>query len=584
MKLVVWSLLAVLLFTSACPGKLEPAPHVVDAGAAPVAVVLKRPPFPNLATAAYGQRVLEERSAALPPDATGTVAATLAALHDVAPGSEQRAAVLGLAAARGAKTEAERATALALASAALVLDPVVEGYQERLTDAFGLAAYAATLDQSDNVAQGARALVGAAAGAVAQARGLIKSVDDNPVPAAVSADVRLLLALSRRVIGDRGDALVADLRAVLKANPTSLRARALLAEHLLELGLFDEAIAAAGSPPVAPWLAAVAARARVLKGEVAEGIAALRDIEGKVDEGRRGEVIYWLARSLTQTPDGAAEVQSLASALAPRPGFAKESKVLEALLAQVAGDYTKARTLLEPLVPGPPRLPVDVDALWLLVDACAGQGDLPCVEKAGAVVLEVDGDEGRLQVARAASVLVGKTDGAAPEAAAKSVLEAFREAHRLTPFDDKLAAKVGEPVVGGGAAAAARVRAARRALARGGAGGLVEEALAPVKDAACRACRALAAAATLDGQEGARRALKALDGAGPPLAESDLIRVIDALGGFPMDGVRAALAGLEVDARPRVKQAVAKAKADLQDPNARARRGIEAQHQHGAKP
>lgn len=576
---------ALLLLASACPGKPVAPTPVVDAGSTPVAGALKRPPFPNLATAAYGQRVLEERLGSVPPGATGSLAEVLGALHDVAPGTEGRAVEYALAAARGAKTEAERATALALGAAAMVLDPVVDGYQERLTDAFGLAAYAATLDQSDARAQAARALVGGAGGAVAQARSLIKSIGEDALGPAVTPDTRLLLALARRVVGERGDLLVADLRAVLKANPQSLRARALLAEQLLELGLFDEALEAAGKPPAAPWLAAIAARARVLGGDVDGGIAALRDAEGKLDEGRRGDALYWLARSLTRKPDGAAEartveIQGIASALSPRPGFAKESKVVEALLAQLAGDYGKARTLLEPLVQGAPRLPVDVDALWLLVDACAGQGELPCVEQAGALVLGVDGDEGRLQVARAAAVLVGKAEGAPPEA----VINAFREAHRLTPFDDQLAAKVGEPVVAGGTGAAARVRAARRALARGGASALVDEALAPVKDPACRTCRALSAAATTDGQEGARRALKALDGAGPALAESDLLHVIDALGGFPLEGARQALQQLDKDARPRVKQAVAKAKADLQDPSARARRSVEAQHQHGTRP
>ncbi|MCC7072129.1 MAG: hypothetical protein IT383_12445 [Deltaproteobacteria bacterium] len=571
------TLLAVLVL-AACPEQPAPATPAPDAGVARVAPH-KRPPFPNLATAAYGQRVLEERSAALPPGATGSLPQVMAALHDIDPGTEARAVDLAFAAAKSARTEQERATALALAAAALVLDPVVDGYQERLTDAFGLAAYAATLDQSDTLAQAARALVGAAAGAVAQGESLVKGITDSPSPTAVTPDARLLVALARRVVGARGDALVTDLRTVLKANPDSRRARALLAEHLLELGLFDEARDAAGAPPAAPWLAAIAARARVLGGDVAGGVAALREAEGKVDEGRRGEVIYWLARSLTQAPDKSAEVQSLAAALAPRPGYAKESQVLLALLAQQAGEYGKARTMLDPLVQARPRLPVDVDAMWLLVDSCAGDGDLPCVEQVGARARIIDGDEARLQVARAAAVLVGKAAGSAPD----TVTNAFREAHRLAPFDDKLAEKVGDPVVAGGAAAAGRVRAARRALARGGASMLAAEALAPIKDPGCRVCRALVAAAAADLHEGARRALAALEGDGPPLAEADLVRVIDALGGAPVDGVRPALAKLDQDARPKVKEAVARARADLQDVGARARRALEANEDHGVR-
>lgn len=266
-----------LLLACACPTTPEEPPQAIDAGAPAVPASLKRPPHPNLATAVYGQRVLEERAGALPASATGTKADVLAALHDIAPGTEQHAVALALAAARDARTDQERGTVLALASAAMVLDPVVDGYKERLTDAFGLAAYAATIDQSDGTAQAARALVDAAAGAVEQARRLIKGIEDTPVTGAVSPDTRLLMALTRRVIGDRGDALVADLRAVLKANPQSLRARALLAEQYLELGMVNETIEAAGTPPAAPWLAAIAARAQVLGGEVDAGIAALRD-------------------------------------------------------------------------------------------------------------------------------------------------------------------------------------------------------------------------------------------------------------------------------------------------------------------
>lgn len=572
-------LLLLVLLAGACPESPPPPPKAVDAGT-PAATPLKRPPHPNLATAAFGQRVVEERLSALGPDARGTVADAMAALHDVAPGGEARVVTLALAALRDARTDAERGTALALAAVGLVLDPVVDGYKERLTDAHGLAAYAGTLDQSDATGQAARALVGAAAGAVEQARQRIHAIEDNPAPGALSADARLLLALTRRVLGERGDALVGGLREVLKTQPQSLRARALLAEQLLELGLYPETLAVTGTPPASPWLGAIAARARVLVGEVDAGIAALREVEGKVDEGHRGEVLYWLARSLTQRPDSGAEVQGIASALAPRPGYAKESRVLEALQAQQAGDYAKARSILEPLASGPPRQSIDVDALALLMDACAGLGDRPCVDKVGAMLLRVDGDEGRVQVARAASVLVGKADGSVPE----GVVDTFREAHRLTPFDDKLAAKVGDPVVDGGATAAARVRAARRALARGDGAALATEALAPVKDPACRVCRALLASATPDPQEAVRRALRALEGAGPPLAEADLVRVIDTLGGFALPEAKKALADLDKDPRAGVKQAVALARAELQNPAARATRKGDAHDSHGHRP
>src|SRR5688572_25461558 len=145
------SLLATLslAFALGCPKPTA----VVDAGtggskpdAGAQFRVDQRPPHPNMATAAYGQRVLEERIQSAVAS-TGTNKEALDVLHDVQPGSEQRAAELAAAGYRAAKTDAERAAAITLIAVALVLDPVVEGYKERLTDAYGLCAYAVTVDQ-----------------------------------------------------------------------------------------------------------------------------------------------------------------------------------------------------------------------------------------------------------------------------------------------------------------------------------------------------------------------------------------------------------------------------------------------------
>lgn len=556
----------------------------VDGGAAqpaaPNSAKSDRPPFPNMATAPWGQRVLEERVNALatPAATAATNKDVVDALHEMTPASAKRAAELAASAYRSGKTNAERGTSVALLGAALVLDPTVDGYKERVTDAHGLAAYAGTLDASDAIGQGARAVVMGAAGQVAQAKRLVEVVDTTP---ALSPDARLFLALARKLTGDVGDALIADLQSVIAARPTSGRARAALAELWLDLGLAREAADTAtlqsrADAQVQPWLDAIRGRALVVDGNLDEGLTLLKAAEPKLDEGNRGDALYWLGRSLTSkegTP--VSEIEAIAATLSARPGFQKEGAVLQALVSLRSADFAKARSLVEPLVKGRPMLPVDGDAAWLLADACAGLGDLRCVDDAGRRARAIDGDEARYQQARAAAVLIGKADSGDGDTAA---LGPMREAHRASPFDAKLGAKVKEPVVDGGAFAASRVRAARKALARR-AYKVVDVALAPVLaakggsgGAACRVCRALDAQAAA-GVDAAQKGAKALQGAGPELAVADLIAVIDALGEAPIKEAMGALDALEKkDTRGDVLAAIQKARGDHKDPDARRRR------------
>lgn len=572
-------LASALPLASACPPAGPSGAVDAGAGAGPptsaAATGPQRPPHPNMATAAWGQRVLEQRVGALPPLSAANASPTkvtttevLDALHEVTPASTVRAAELAAAAYRTGTTDAERGNAIALLAAALVLDPTVEGYKERITDAHGLGAYAGTIDASDAIGQSARALVAGAAGSLAQAKRLLEVVATTP---GLGSEPRLFLALARRLTGDFGDSMLADLRAAL-------------AEAWLDLGLYPEAAATAQMPGGAaqPWLDAVRGRALVLAGNVDDGTALLKAAEPKLDEGNRGDALYWLGRSLTQSPTVAvAEIEAIAATLAARPGFDKESAVLQALLAQKAGDYQKARALLEPIVRGRPVLPVDGDATWLLVDACAGMGDLRCVDEVGARGRAIDGDVGRYQLARAAAVLIGKAvaptadagpgDAADADRGAAGALVPLREAHRASPFDEKLAAKVGDAVVAGGPAAASRVRAARKALLRN-ASKIVDEALAPLaKTSSCRLCRALDAAAA-SGVDAAKKAHGAIAGDGPPLALADLVVAINDLGAAPVKEAEQALALLDKDERAEVQQAIARARADHKDPDGRRRR------------
>ncbi len=552
------------LALSACPSSPS---KVVDAGTpkAPKPVDGDtRPPFPNMATPAWGQRVLEKRVQALPADAAKVTSATpvLDAFHELTPGSEKRAGELAVSWYKSAATDIDRSEAVALLAASLVLEPTVTGYKDRLTDARGLATYAATLNAASPVGQGARALVDAAVGSLANAKTLVQLVESTPT---ATADPHLFLALAQKMTGGTLDDVHGDLEKVLAARPDSARAHALLAELYLDVGLYPEAVKEAAAVKSHPWLDAVRGRALVLEGtprSIDEGIALLKGSEKNLDEGRRGEVLYWLGRSLTRKDGDEAEVQTILSTLSPRAGYAKETAALKALLAQKKGDYKAAAELLNPFIKGPPRLPVDEDISWLLADACAGLGDTGCMGRAAQRAVAMDGDYGRLNVTRAAAHLVGKAD--------VDATEALDEAFRASPFDPALAKRTGEKVVAGGDEGANRVRAARRALVRKSPK-LVGKALAPLaKTSTCRVCRAVTAMAS-SGEEQAKNAVKALDGAGPKLCVADLVGVIDALGAAPLPEARKALDAIKDDREP-IKQAVTRARADQKDPDGRRRR------------
>src|SRR5690606_28471237 len=148
------------------------------------------PPFPNMATAAWGAEVIEGL-APEPPRAVSPEDA-LALLHSLAPGSERRLVALGAALPRSGEGQDDRSLGAALAAAGLVLDPRVEGYKARLVDAHGLMAYAGTFSESVAPAQAARAFVAVATGRVYDGEKLIGVMSAGARP---DADTALLLAL-----------------------------------------------------------------------------------------------------------------------------------------------------------------------------------------------------------------------------------------------------------------------------------------------------------------------------------------------------------------------------------------------------
>jgi hypothetical protein len=463
------------------------------------------------------------------------------------PGSERAAMPLLLQAWKGAVDDQTRGLALAFVAVAMVWDPAVEGYVERLTDAYGLGLYAGTIDTTATIGQAARSIVLGAGGSVRQARDLIDLLANMPRQ---PEELAPWLALARAGANDRRQAFFDEAERGLKAMPTAWRLRATLADRFADLGFYDRAIATVvddGAPAAARL---VKARAQVQAGLARDALPALTELSTSlvgVDEPRRSEALYWLAEAQLAIGD-VASARTTATSLETRPGWRREAALLAASFALLDGRLDDAKGLLMPLIGGTPTSTVQVERRIgrLALDLAAEQRDTAGLERAERFLQVVDVDVEGIAAARARAA----RDGAAPVQTGPALLA------RVTAMD----------------AATRDTLAARRAIASqalGLAAPLVER-LAKAPHA--RAARALRVSLTDDPAAKAAAAVAALGGAGPPLVESDLLIVIDALGGAPTAGAEKLLAALASDARPAVQRAVQRAREDLLDPAGRARR------------
>jgi len=576
--------------TAAKGGGAPAAPGVAMPGAAPVAVAASRPPHPTMASALWGEQVAADlgRTVAGEPAASAAESRPLltqavVSLHTLQPGDEARARRLATRAWQAAPDDATRSTALAVAALAMVLDPAVEGYTERLTDAFGLAAWAGTLDAGDGAGQAARAVVGAAAGAVRQARALIDLLAATPK---LPDDTRGLLALARDGVRDRSDALHDDLEAGLRARPDSARLRAIRGERLLELGLVDDALALVKDARE-PALVILAGRALVLADRPADAVARLQPLVeplAGVDEPRRAEAMAWLglaqARDASRDPEAAAAARATQTALSPRPGWAREAALIEATVLLGAGDLEAGRRNMTPLAQGTPTSTLLVERVLTgaLLDTCGALGDAPCVERAARRLRLLDVDDARVLRARAA--VVAGDAGAARPADAPATDAGAISADAGSPDAGATSTDAGAPALQqeadrlapGTPAQQARLLAVRRArVAR-----CLERARSTLDtllaEPELRVARALAVPFRSDPLARAKQAAAAVGGRGAPLAEDDLVDVIDALGGARLKDSEALFSTLGADPRPRIRRAVARARDELKDPEARRRR------------
>ena len=519
---------------------------------------LSRPPQPVMATAAWGEHVAVELSAKV--EATTTTVGELLTqaitnLHSLESGSEQRAKNLGLQAWKAAQSDGDRGLALAIVAGAMVYDPLVDGYVDRLTDAYGLSIYAGRIDSGGPDAQSLRAIVGAAGGAARQAGELIDVVAKIPKLPDVA---RPMLALARAAANDRSEKFFVEAATALKVRPDSDRLRVTLADRLIDLGFNSDAIVVVAGETAVPALQLATARARVLDGDGATALPTLSSLSTSLtgnDEARRSEALFWLGEAQLLTDDDAAATATTAT-LESRPGWAREGKLLRAELEVRAGKLAEAKALLQPLTQGTPvsTMPVERRAARLTLDLSAALRDVDGVERAARRLSGFDVDADAVHAAREAVKQPAATvDG-------KALWQ------RIAAPDDDTAGLL-------------RVR---RALGMRATTLAARELDVLVKKPQARAARALKATLPGDGADQAKAAVAALIGAGPELLEQDLVVVIDALGAATTPGIAARLATFAKDPRPAVAKMAARSQADLAQPESRNKRKAGDTHDHAA--
>jgi hypothetical protein len=364
------------------------------------------------------------------------------------------------------------------------------------------------------------------------------------------------------VVGnERGQPFFDDANAALVARPDAWRVRLALVDRLLDLGFADDATATATAVEGAPAAVGIAAaRARVASGNGAAAVAVLEGFEKSlagVDEPGRSEAMYWLAEAKLQAGD-LVGAKATAAALEQRPGWQREAGLLAASLALLDGRVDDAAAMFVPMISGTPVSTVLVERRigLLALLTCAEKADVVCVDKAARFLRIVDVDAAAIDAAKARAGRAVNGDAAAVAAAGPAI---WKQGSAPLPLE----------------------LAARRAMATG-ATGLAKKAVAQAVAASANAreARALQVAIATSGDEKANAAVAALQGAGPPLSERDLLVVIDALGAAATKTGGFLLKQLKAGASPAVLKAIARAEQDLANPAARAKR--EAEEKGGA--
>ncbi|MEW5849099.1 MAG: hypothetical protein AB2A00_09800 [Myxococcota bacterium] len=432
----------------------KPAASLVNGAPGP----LQRPPHPTMATAEYGQAALKSLAAASPVNlpSGAAVPAGYVKLGQATDNCEPEARDLFAASFRVAENDVTKVEAGGGVMLSLVLDPDPNGYNERLTDAYGMALTLGAAKQGGRRVEMARGVVLAAAARRGEALGAIdRTMKDAPK----DAWLLLLQGITLGMLGERGDALTAlDAAAALADAPV----RVFYERGRLRLSVGDHAGAMADGHKATQMMETctrckvLTAQARALGPDPQQG---LTDISLLVTSG----LAPWLAADALLTAavvearlghaDAAATV---AEKLRGLKGFSSEAAVASGLAAAAAGDHAQALLALDSGVKGLPSGRMRTLALMALARSALATGAQGrALEALRAAEKDTGMDADAAELMAQTLTAMGQKEAA---------LDENLRAHALDPHSAPRAAAAGRKARSGGDAARDRTQRIWRLL------------------------------------------------------------------------------------------------------------------------
>lgn len=458
---VGWS----LVFTLACQAEGRPT-AAADAATAPRADAaappqprqnglipqpspgpLKRPPHPSMATSALGLAAVETLVAATPPPSGPlTTQAALDVLGSVETGCEQRARTLFAQLYRLATDDAGKADAVAGIMLGNLLMPDTQGYQERLTDTYGMSLYVTALKSGTaKLPEAARVLALMAAGRIHDTKEVARRI---PLSGTRNSWLRLTEGMARATLGEYGAALDA-LQAALTADAAPPRAYLERARVWLVLGETASAVkdadAALKQSPGCVACRLVRAQALALSpSQGAQGVAALSALMGEaLPQHLLADTLTTAAVAEVRAGHGPA-AEALGERLAKMEGYAAEGAAAAGLAAHAQGNHGLAVLALDRAVKALPLGLARTESLWALARSAAHEGHHGrALEALGALESDSGPSAASAQLAAELNTALGQKDAAQQDTL---------RAHALNPYQPALAKAAGNTPRAGGPA------------------------------------------------------------------------------------------------------------------------------------
>lgn len=419
---------------------------------------LDRPPYPAMATAAYGEAVLKSLAASAPAPVEGVNSRQLgfAKLDGAADGSEVEARTLLAAAYKATDDETQKAHAAAGLIFSLVLDTDPVGYLARLTDAYGIHMFLSVPKRGGRLVDAARTLVMAASGRMNEAQPSAERLAEGD-PKEIWP--RLAEGIAWGMAGEHGKSMEGlNAAAAIEGAPARVfleRGKVLLALGEVEAAAKDAAVAIKASPDCSRCKL-LEAQALAFGTKPAEGVTRLDTLAASnVPEVVKAEALAVAAvldAGLGNTDAAGARAEKLRG----MKGFKAEAALASGVVASASGQAEQAVLALNEGIKALPPGPLRVHALmWLGRHSLA----LKNHARAAEVLKMLEKEAG--PSAEAAELIAQAKEALGEAAEAKD--ERLR-AYALDPYDAKRAAAAGRKVRPGGDGARTRVERVWRLL------------------------------------------------------------------------------------------------------------------------